>query len=116
MDDKLAPILRQGLVQYIGALMQNSNLEGKAAAQVVAAALSEEALKIAKTETEYDFYVAKPILRASIVLLKERIKELRLLGETTEDIKPILDTQIQTYENAITALDKLINSAKEKAV
>ena len=68
--------IRNGLTQYVGSMLTNSDFKGKAAAQLTVAALVEEATKLAKTNDGIDFYVAKPLLRAVIYLYEEDFKRL----------------------------------------
>lgn len=99
--------IRQGLVNYIGALLKASPFSGKAARQGVASILIEESLKIAQDdEGLIDLYVAKPLLRATVHTLKQRCVELSKLPA------PEAKKKIQDYEVAIRELEILINSIK----
>lgn len=108
--------IRQGLVQYIGALSENISLTSKlnsvkANKQMLIAIVLEELLKIA----DNDLFVAKPFLRASNYLLDGRINNLNKLKDIGLDQKTqvsianeIID--IKTIQNK---LNTLINTMKE---
>lgn len=98
--------IRGGLVNYIGSMLRASKYEGKAAKQVVASVLIEEALKLSQDENNImDLYVNKPLLRATKILFEQRIVEL-------EKIKgnPAIKEQVTTYNQSIVTLQTLINS------
>lgn len=105
---------RNDLTQYIGAMLDSSDFEGKSARQIVAAALVEEAVKICKNDTEVDFYVAKPILRAANYLLQAKKKSLLMAadGLDEESAKKLLQ-KASEYNAAHDLLDALIESTKE---
>ena len=99
--------IRQGLVNYIGAIIKSSGFEGKAANQVAASILLEETLKLSQTDESgvFDLYILKPLFRANIAVLKQRIQELSSLN--TRDSKVICrqyNDVINIYENILNKL------------
>ena len=115
MSKATPEMIKQGLVQYIGSMIQSSEYEGKAARQLVAATLAEEALKLAQdSETNsLDIFVAKPVLRASKFILEERLKSIKkiiyLQGLPADTIKDATGK----YENIIKILNDLIENSNQ---
>lgn len=102
--------IRTGLVNYIGAMIKATGYEGKAANQLVAAALIEEALKLSQIEDNSlcDLYVAKPILRANMFILKQRCVELSKLSSSLEaEAKIAIATTIKRYEEIIQVYENM---------
>ena len=94
--------LRQGLTQYVGAMLTNLSLEPRDASQVTAASLVEEATKLAKKEDdEVDFYIAKPLLRAVIYLYEEDFKRFARAAHEQH-----LDSEKELVANAKAVMDK----------
>lgn len=96
--------IRAGLVNYIGAMIKASGLEGRAANQYVGAVLVEEALKLTQLEdnSPCDLYVAKPILRANMFILKQRCSELKkLINSLDAEAKIVVATTIKRYEEIV---------------
>ena len=106
---------RQGLVQYIGALITRTGYQGAAARQVVCALLLEEALKLVTVDERVELYSAKPILRATKVILQQRISEYEELLEEYKDelTQRHVTSGKRKLEEVIHSLDYLIDSAKE---
>lgn len=77
--------IKQGLTNYIGAMIQalkSNGKSGRAVKQDVAATLIEEAMKLATDDEQiYDIYVLKPLLRGNILLLLQRVQELKKLDD-----------------------------------
>lgn len=108
MSQEIVMQLRSGLTNYIGAILQASELEVRAAKQLAAAALAEEILRLAQNERKNcDLFVAKPLLRANVYILQQRCNalskvpaisdtqqivqdHLRLLKHTSKNIEEIL--------------------------
>lgn len=95
--------IRSGLVNYIGAMIKSSGYEGKAANQIVAGALIEEALKLAQIDGQIlDLYVLKPILRANIFILEQRAAQLGVLrSKAATDKARQYREIIQAYEDMV---------------
>ena len=97
--------IRAGLVNYIGAMVKASGFEGKAASQIVAAALVEEALKLSQIENnEFDTYVLKPLFRASILVLTQRCDQLAVLHSAEAKNK------VRQYREIIKAYEEIIKN------
>lgn len=99
--------LRQGLVNYIGAMVESSPLTGNKARHAISAVLVEEALKMATTDDDFDFFVAKPILRGAVYSLDKRIEALLLLPENDE-----VKVAIKSYRTIVSRLNNLLDSLK----
>lgn len=102
--------IRSGLTNYVGSLINACPYEGmKASRQYVAATLIEEAMKIIEGDSNtLDLYVAKPLLRANVIVLNKRIAELEKLPQV-EQVK----IKINEYKNCISQLNELINNTNE---
>ena len=68
--------IKQGLLQYVGAIAKDSGLKGEDAAQLAISMLAEVALESGKRDKGYDFYVTKPIIRAAAFLMDERARQI----------------------------------------
>ena len=108
--------IRQGFVQYIGALSENISLTSKlnsvkANKQMLVAIVLEELLKIA----DNDLFIAKPFLRASNYLLNGRINNLNKLKDIGLDQKTQASIMNEIADiNAIqNKLNTLIDTIKE---
>jgi hypothetical protein len=102
--------IRAGLTNYIGAMIKACPYEGvKASRQYVAATLIEEAMQIIEGDSVTpDMYVAKPLLRANIIVLKKRILELQKLPQVAQ-----VKEKIEQYNNTIELLNELVNNTNE---
>ena len=113
--DKKVIEARQGLVQYIGALITKTGYQGAAARQVVCALLLEEALKLVTVDERIELYSAKPILRATNMILRQRINDYE--DEIERQHEELIRTHITNgkvkREQVIERLNYLIDSAKE---
>ena len=95
--------IRTGLVNYIGAMLKATNLEGKAANQTVAAILIEESLKLSQLEEDTcDLYISKPLLRGVVYILKQRCAQISMLRsmDATRKVRQYRD-MIQVFEELI---------------
>ena len=113
--DKKVIEARQGLAQYIGALITKTGYQGAAARQVVCALLLEEALKLVTVDERIELYSAKPILRATNMILRQRINDYE--DEIERQHEELIRTHITNgkvkLEQVIERLNYLIDSAKE---
>jgi hypothetical protein len=113
--DKKIIEARQGLVQYIGALITKTGYQGAAARQVVCALLLEEALKLVTVDERIELYSAKPILRATNMILRQRINDYE--DEIERQHEELIRTHITNgkvkLEQVIERLNYLIDSAKK---
>lgn len=109
--------IRQGLTQFVGALSENLEGDTQDIKQLITAGLAEEALKTAtKEKGDIDFYVAKPILRAAVFILRNKINELNnLLPDVMEaNLKQALESAIKQYSYAEDLVQHLIDSYKKE--
>ena len=102
--------IRSGLTNYIGSMINACPYEGmKASRQYVAATLIEEAMKIIDGDKETpDMYVAKPLLRANIILINKRINELAKLPQVAQ-----VKEKIQEYKKCANYLTEIVNNTNE---
>lgn len=102
--------IRAGLVNYVGSMMKACPYEGmKATRQYVAASLIEEAMTIIEGEEKTpDMYVAKPLLRANLILIKKRIAELSKLTQVAQ-----VKEKIAEYNTYAKFLEEIINNTNE---
>ena len=90
----------------MGAVIQDSNMSGKAAAQQAVARINEAALEMCKQKDDsYDLYVGKPILRGAAFLLKERIRQAKVAAKGANIIE-----FIAPLNDAITIIENIANS------
>lgn len=111
--------IRQGLTQFIGALIDNLSGDKEAVAQLVAASLSEEALKISIKDNKIDYFIAKPILRATIIVLKQRYEEIiQSINSLKEDnsVKKILIQQTSALKISIDVLQSMVNAKRKEDI
>lgn len=100
--------IKNGLVNYTGSLLRACPFDGeKASRQFVAATLIEEALNLIKNNDNetYEMYVAKPLIRANIIVLENRKNTLKQLPQT-ESVKET----IKSYEDNIEFLNNIVKS------
>ena len=102
--------MKNGLVNYVGAMLKAANFESeKAGRQFVAAALIEEAMNLMHDEDKtINMFVSKPLFRATSILLRERAKEM----EPHAGNKAIANCIVQ-YTTESDALSKIAESIKE---
>lgn len=111
--------IRQGLTQFIGALIDNLSGDKEAVAQLVAASLSEEALKISIKDNKIDYFIAKPILRATIIVLKQRYEEIvQSINSLKEDnsVKKVLIQQTSALKISIDVLQSMVNAKRKEDI
>lgn len=103
--------IKNGLVNYTGSLLKACPFDGELASrQFVAATLIEEALNLIKNagdDVTYELYVAKPLLRANVIVLENRKNKLKELPQTTS-----VKETIKSYEDNIEFLNNIISSVK----
>lgn len=98
MDNKenLQFQMRQGLTQYIGAIIDNPQFSTKENKQLVVAALCEEMLKILTTNNSLedkffiDDYANKPYLRSIIYMLKRNKARANNITKTIIDSEDLI--------------------------
>lgn len=107
--------IRAGMVNFIGALLNASKIPPKGARQDVSAILIEEALKLAKDETNvYDFYVLKPLLRANKFIFENHIRQIDEDAKTLpKDIREQLILRKEMYKQVVDTMDFLLTSIEK---
>lgn len=101
-------IAKQELLQYVACLIENhplqSHEEPRAARHDVAALLVQQALDLSEEDGRYDLFIAKPILRATLVIIKDRIKAI----DGQEQTKALAELR-EKYLQTITTLEKILS-------
>lgn len=108
--------IKQGLTQFIAALLDNSSSNKEIAAHLIIASLTEEALKLSIDNNKINYFKIKPIIRATIMILRQRNQELiETINKITEDtdIKTMLVKQASMLKVSIDILNSMSN-IKEK--
>lgn len=120
MNSNELEAIRSGLMQYVGAFLEHTDREGKEAAHVALAQLSEVWLQVCldKGKGHYDMFVAKPLLKACSVLLHDY--QNVLAHEATEIGPGAMDAvypalrNMEKAENTLKELVENIKGAKEE--
>lgn len=119
-DNQKMTEIRAGLVQYIGAMLDNTIYKDNAAKQIVCASLLEEAINVCtitdeNNVTKINLFAAKPILRAAIIILKQRKSDYDEYLNTVKDIE--MQNQIKNVtlvlDESIKLIDNIINGIGE---
>ena len=103
-------VIRSGLMQYIGAIISETDHKDEEAAHLALAELSEVWLECCKGKNgkSYDLFIAKPVLRAASFLLKQRCLEIERLNVANTAIQD----KLNNYKQASKVLDELVESVK----
>lgn len=112
VDDNINAEIRQSLVQFIGAMLQHSTYKGAQGRQVVCAAIAEEALRLVTVNGKIEYFSAKPLLRAAVLILETKKKEYEDMLNDEEHRKQIL-VILQNIRSAIKIMSVIIDGAKE---
>ena len=119
-DNQKMTEIRAGLVQYIGAMLDNTVYKDSAAKQIVCASLLEEAINVCtpvdeNNVTKINLFAAKPILRAAIIILKQRKSDYDEYLNTVKDVE--MQNQIKNVtlvlDESIKLIDSIINGIGE---
>ena len=119
-DNQKMTEIRAGLVQYIGAMLDNTIYKDSAAKQIVCASLLEEAINVCTSVdennvTKINLFAAKPILRAAIIILKQRKSDYDEYLNTVKDVE--MQNQIKNVtlvlDESIKLIDSIINGIGE---
>lgn len=119
MNNNKQSQIRQGLTQFVGALIDNLSGDKEAVAQLVAASLSEEALKTSIKDNKINYFIAKPILRATIIVLKQRYEEIiQSINSLKEDnsVKKVLIQQTSALKISIDVLQSMVNAKRKEDI
>ena len=114
MSEARNEAIRNGLLQYVGALMAETNREGAEAAHVALAQLSEVWLEASKTTDgkHYDTFKAKPILRAAVLIIEDYIRKIKEQFPS-EDMPLGVHLRLEGYSAAVGRINEIINATKE---
>ena len=114
MNNNDVGAIQNGLMQYVGALIESTDREGAEAMHVALAKLSETWLGCCKKEDgSYDMFIAKPILRAAALLVKSYNDELRDAVKEQTYTPPSIKEVINDNDTAVKVLSELVDSIKE---
>lgn len=102
--------IRQGLTQYIGAMLTNTELSHKDACQVVVAALVEEAVKLSMTQDGVDFYIAKPLLRAIKYLYEQDLNKMAQEARKSGLEEQVVPAARKLLNDNLAFIEKTINA------
>lgn len=107
--------IRNGLFQYIGSFIQEfDDFSTDEIKHLAVAQLSEVWLECCSgKDGDYDFYSAKPLLRATSILLKARAEKIYKAVDAVED-PSILVKKADMYMNISSALEDIIKSIPER--
>lgn len=111
MNDNLLNSIQAGLIQYIGAIIKELKKEEASSAHIALAKLSEAWLECCKNKKGYDIFIAKPILRATIVILEDYYRQV--LDDTPDDIKPEIKNKLNGILRAKKILTELVDSIRK---
>lgn len=103
-------MIKQGFVQYLGLASDDSPLQGNNALQKGISDLCEICLEISvdKDKHERNLFILKPIFRATIFLLEERLSQIKAIKNVDTY------TQVKQYEKNIQFLQNLVDNIKEE--
>lgn len=106
--------IRNGLLQYVGALIAETNREGAEAAHVALAQLSEVWLEASKMKDgkHYDTYKAKPILRAASLIVEDYIQKIKAQFDKPEDVPLVVQTRLIEYMQAVKSLNEIVKATE----
>lgn len=103
-------MIKQGFVQYLSLASDDSSLQGNNALQKGIGDLCEICLEISvdKDKHERNLFILKPIFRATIFLLEERLSQIKAIKNVDTY------TQVKQYEKNIQFLQNLVDNIKEE--
>lgn len=103
-------INKQAFAQYYGIVFEShkkKSLDSIDAAHMTVSDILTEVLEINSNNNSYNLYTCKPIIRATIVLLKQRLKEIE-----PHQYKPTIDN----YKYIINYLEQLTDAITKDGV
>lgn len=112
-NDNHLEVLKQGLLQYIGAMIISlEKMDKQGADHLAIAKLSEAWLECSKDEDgNYDIFRAKPLLRAVSIILRKRIAQVEeTLEGRVDSIPESFKKKKKEYLAAAALLDNLVES------
>jgi len=111
--------VRQGLIQFIGAMMNRISFKGADSRQVMCAILLEEALKLITVNERYELFSAKPILRGTIAILNQRINEYTEALDDTDLPLEVRDNIVRArrdLNSVMNTLKNLVERSKKEGI
>lgn len=108
-------LIKQELLQYTARLIETHPLqadkESRAARHDVAAYLVQQALELSETEEgHHDLFIAKPLLKATLILVKDRLALLKQQEQTL-----ILEGLIKDYTCLVETLERFLKQLDTKS-
>jgi hypothetical protein len=116
-SDNQINLLKQGLVQYVGAMIISlEKMDIQKADHLAIAKLSEVWLEFSRDEDgNYDMFRAKPLFRAVSLVLKRRIAQVEeSLEGRVDSIPESFKKKKKEYLDAAALLDNLVESVGGK--
>ena len=116
-SDNQIDLLKQGLVQYVGAMITSlEKMDKQEADHLSIAKLSEVWLECSKDEDgNYDMFRVKPLFRAVSLILKKRIAQVEeTLSGRVDSIPESFKKKKKEYLDATALLDNLVESVGGK--
>lgn len=105
--------LRLSLVQFLGAILSNSNFaEPEMRRQSLTALVTEELVKVCKSGENVDMVAAKPILRATQHIIHTREQEIRSELEKSNIDNEQIEDAVEDMTWLRTDLEKYIDAIK----
>ena len=111
MNEELLQEVKTGLVQFMGAILADSQYDSPVTKQLICAALLEEVLNMVKIEDKYELYACKPVLRATLLILEQRKQEY--LENISSETAPEITHQIRIMINNLGLAEKVIETLIE---
>ena len=105
-------MLKNGLAQYIGAMLENKDFEPREAAQLTVANLIEAAVKLAMKDDKIDFFVAKPIVRGAKFVIGARFNALDKAVNDEIISREEYDNLMRESDYLVDSLEKIIEGMK----
>lgn len=111
-NENIMSEIRQGLIQYIGAIGKESGFENDEAMQMSVSVVTEELLKFCNVTNKFNFYAAKPILRGAAYIVDMNIAQAR--RDAIKDNIDI-DDAIKSFAYISDKLKKMADSYKPRS-
>jgi len=121
VNDERISAIKAGLMQYVGSLLTESGKGGAEGMHIALAQLSEVWLECCRrqnvpdNETVYNMFIAKPILRAASIIIKDYARALKKDMEESS----LFDSKsrgeiMDTYESATNLIDGLVEHFRKE--
>nr|DAK26661.1 MAG TPA: hypothetical protein [Caudoviricetes sp.] len=110
MNENRLSSIQSGLMQYIGAIIKEIKKEDAASAHVALAKLSEAWLECCQDKDGYNIFIAKPILRACVIILDDYYRQV--LKDIPDEIQPEIKNKLNDVLRAKKILNNFVDSIK----